>query len=67
MQFRLLGPLVVSDGDTDIPVRGDKVRALLAALLLDANTAVSTASPRRCGESVRRPRRPPPCRTTSCG
>jgi DNA-binding SARP family transcriptional activator len=41
MQFRLLGPLVVSDGDTDIPVRGDKVRALLAALLLDANTAVS--------------------------
>jgi DNA-binding SARP family transcriptional activator/tetratricopeptide (TPR) repeat protein len=41
MQFGVLGTLAVSDGDTRAVVRGDKLRALLAALLLDANTAVS--------------------------
>ncbi|MGW0766372.1 BTAD domain-containing putative transcriptional regulator [Streptomyces sp. NPDC002676] len=39
--FGLLGPLMVHDGTQDRPVGGQKVRVLLAALLLQANRAVS--------------------------
>ena len=42
MDFRILGPLEVWDGDSEIPVRGAKQRALLAVLLLNANEVVST-------------------------
>lgn len=40
MRFRLLGALAVTDGDDVLPVPGALVRALLAALLLDAGTVV---------------------------
>jgi DNA-binding SARP family transcriptional activator len=43
LDFRLLGPLEVIDGDgRPLPLGGQKQRALLALLLLDANTVVST-------------------------
>ena len=42
MEFRILGPLEVRDGDTALPVIGAKQRALLAILLLHANEVVST-------------------------
>jgi DNA-binding SARP family transcriptional activator/tetratricopeptide (TPR) repeat protein len=42
MEFGLLGPLVVRCGGRVVPVRRGKQRALLAALLLDANRVVST-------------------------
>ncbi|MGW2176827.1 AfsR/SARP family transcriptional regulator [Streptomyces sp. NPDC001732] len=41
LRFGLLGPLVVHDGTELRPVRGLKVRVLLAALLLQANRVVS--------------------------
>ncbi|MGH3134395.1 MAG: alpha/beta fold hydrolase [Gaiellaceae bacterium] len=41
MEFRLLGPLEVGDGETSLELGGRKQRALLARLLLDANRAVS--------------------------
>ena len=41
MQFRILGPLEVADGDSVIPLPGTKQRALLALLLLNANEVVS--------------------------
>jgi DNA-binding SARP family transcriptional activator len=42
LEFRILGPLqIVSDGQA-LDLGGAKQRALLAALLLDANTVVST-------------------------
>ena len=42
MEFRILGPLqIVSDGQA-LDLGGAKQRALLAALLLDANTVVSS-------------------------
>lgn len=41
VKFGLLGPLVVHDGEQPLPVTGPKVRVLLAALLLQANRAVS--------------------------
>ena len=41
MDFRILGPLEVWDGDRQVSVRGAKQRALLAVLLLHANEVVS--------------------------
>src|SRR4029450_8952443 len=43
MQFRLLGPLEVWDGDERIDLGGAKQRALLALLLLNANRTVRRA------------------------
>src|SRR5580700_4033517 len=40
MQFGLLGPLVVRRGETVVSVRAGKQRAVLAALLLNANRVV---------------------------
>ena len=41
MQFGLLGPLQVLDGDRVVPIGGPKQRALLAILLLRANALVA--------------------------
>ncbi len=41
MEFRVLGPLEVRDGDRSLPLAGAKQRALLALLLLEANRVVS--------------------------
>ena len=41
MRFRVLGPLDVTDGGQEIRIAGGKQRALLCALLLDANRVVS--------------------------
>ena len=41
MEFRILGPLQVLDGDVEVPVRAAKERALLAVLLLHAGNVVS--------------------------
>jgi DNA-binding SARP family transcriptional activator len=41
VDFRILGPLEVWDGDRQLPLRGSKQRALLAVLLLHANEVVS--------------------------
>jgi DNA-binding SARP family transcriptional activator len=40
MQFRILGPLEVADGDSLLPLGGAKQRALLALLLLSVNETV---------------------------
>jgi DNA-binding SARP family transcriptional activator len=40
MEFRLLGPLEVVDGERRVPLRGPRQRALLAALLVSANEVV---------------------------
>jgi DNA-binding SARP family transcriptional activator len=40
MDFRILGPLEVADGDRLIPLSGAKQRALLTILLLHANEVV---------------------------
>ena len=42
MEFGILGPLELSDGDGIVEVGGSKQRALLAILLLHANTVVSS-------------------------
>ena len=42
MEFRILGPLEVVDGDATIEIAGAKVRALLALLLLQPGQIVST-------------------------
>src|SRR4029450_5349728 len=42
MEFRILGPLEVRDGDRAIPLAGGRQRALLALLILNANERVST-------------------------
>ena len=42
MEFRILGPLEVLDGDVPVRVTGPRQRALLAILLLKANEVVST-------------------------
>ena len=44
MRFALLGPMTVSCRDELIEVRGPLPRAVLAALLLNANTPVPTTS-----------------------
>jgi YVTN family beta-propeller protein len=41
MDYRILGPLEVYDGDRAVALGGDKQRALLAILLLHANEVVS--------------------------
>jgi DNA-binding SARP family transcriptional activator len=41
MEFRILGPLEVSDGERLLPLGGPKQRSLLAMLLLNANKVVS--------------------------
>ena len=41
MEFRILGPLEVVDGDEQVPVGGTKERALLAVLLIHAGEVVS--------------------------
>src|SRR5919106_1641091 len=42
MEFRLLGPLEVWDGERAIPLGGPKQRAVLAHLLLHGNEVVAT-------------------------
>jgi DNA-binding SARP family transcriptional activator len=42
VDFRILGPLEVWDGERQIAVRGSKQRSLLAVLLLHVNEVVST-------------------------
>ncbi len=41
MEFGLLGPLLIRDGDTVVPALAPRQRALLAALLLDAGRVVA--------------------------
>src|SRR5690348_9518174 len=41
MEYLLLGPLEIRDGDRSLPLGGGKQRALLALLLLHANRTVS--------------------------
>jgi DNA-binding SARP family transcriptional activator len=41
VEFRVLGPLEVVDGEEALPLRGGRCRALLALLLLHANEVVS--------------------------
>jgi DNA-binding SARP family transcriptional activator len=41
MEFRVLGPLEVREGDRSLPLGGAKQRALLALLLLNANRVLS--------------------------
>ena len=41
MEFRILGPLEVQDGDRKLALGGTKQRALLGVLLLHANEVVS--------------------------
>ena len=41
MDFLILGPLELRDGDREVPVRGGKQRALLALLLLNANRTLA--------------------------
>ena len=40
MEFHVLGPLEALDGGRPVPLRGEKQRALLAALLIRANEVV---------------------------
>ncbi|TME39743.1 MAG: tetratricopeptide repeat protein [Chloroflexi bacterium] len=42
MEFRILGPLDVTDGGRSLPLGGAKQRAVLAILLTQANQAVAT-------------------------
>jgi YVTN family beta-propeller protein len=42
VDFRILGPLVVTDRDDEVPLPGGKQRGLLAILLLHANEVVSS-------------------------
>src|SRR6476620_9526497 len=41
MQYRVLGPLEVRDGEESLPLAGAKQRAVLALLLLHANQVLS--------------------------
>ena len=41
MDFLLLGPLAIRDGDRDVAITGRKERLLLLDLLLHANAPVS--------------------------
>jgi YVTN family beta-propeller protein len=43
LEFRILGPVEVSDGGRSLPLGGPKQRALLADLILNAGSIVSTA------------------------
>ena len=42
LEFRILGPLEVLDGETPVPLGGRNQRALLTLLLLRANEPIST-------------------------
>src|SRR3954447_6550454 len=42
MDFKILGPLEVWAGDTDVTCKGAKQRLLLSVLLLNANEVVSS-------------------------
>ena len=42
MDFRILGPLEVRDGDREVRLRGGKQRALLALLLVHANRTLAS-------------------------
>src|SRR5262245_26486114 len=42
MEFRVLGPLEILDGERRLQLGGSKRRAVAALLLLDANQVVST-------------------------
>jgi DNA-binding SARP family transcriptional activator len=42
LEFRILGPVEVREGEEALPIGGPKQRALLALLLVDAGRAVST-------------------------
>src|SRR6202051_2693909 len=42
MEFRLLGPLQVLDGDTPVEIGGSKRKAVLALLVLRANEGVGS-------------------------
>jgi DNA-binding SARP family transcriptional activator len=42
LEFRILGPLEVLDGDRRIVLAGPKQRLLLAVLLLNSNRVVAT-------------------------
>src|SRR5712691_11547347 len=42
MEFRILGPLEVVDGDRSVPLGGGRQRALLALLLTRPNEVLST-------------------------
>ena len=42
MDFRILGPIEVRDGDHEVELAGGKQRALLALLIVNANQTVST-------------------------
>src|SRR3954463_8947033 len=41
IEYRVLGPLEVREGDRPLPLGGEKQRALLALLVLNANRVVS--------------------------
>ncbi len=41
MDFRILGPLEVRDGDREVRLRSGKQRALLALLLVNANRTLA--------------------------
>ena len=43
LQFRVLGPVEVSNGGRNLPLGGPKQRALLADLILNAGSIVSTS------------------------
>jgi DNA-binding SARP family transcriptional activator len=61
MEFGLLGPLVVRRDGITVPVQRGNQRALLAALLLDANRAVATD---QIAETLWGPSPPPSARVT---
>jgi DNA-binding SARP family transcriptional activator len=42
LEFRILGPLEIAQDGEELPLAGQKQRALIALLLLDANRVVST-------------------------
>jgi Transcriptional regulatory protein, C terminal len=42
VEFRILGPLEVADGDSPVALAGTRARALLALLLTSANEVVSS-------------------------
>ena len=66
MDFRILGPLEVADGDSLVTLPGAKQRALLAILLLRVNEVVRpTGSSTTYGASSRRSRAARRCRCAS--
>lgn len=63
MEFRLLGPIEVSDEGRRIPLGGHRQRMVLAVLLVDAGrVAGPIASSTRCGVTSHRRQRGKRCR-----